>query len=61
MNAVTSTERLGLVGFGAAPPKRDAVLGGTAGCCHLDPEIRPLMPESPIDARSDRESAPNIR
>ena len=60
MNAVTSTERRAPVGFGAAP-KRDAVLGGTAGCCHLDPEVRPLMPESPIDARSDRESAPNIR
>lgn len=41
-------------------PERDAVLGGTAERCYLDPEIRPLTPESPIDARSDRESAPNI-
>jgi hypothetical protein len=59
MNAVTSAEGLRPAGFGAAP-KRDAVLGGIAERGHLDPEIRPLKPESPDDARSDRESAPNI-
>lgn len=60
MNAVTSAYRLGPGGFGAAPPEHDATLGGTAERCHLDPEIRPLTPESPDVARSDQESAPNI-
>jgi L-fuconolactonase len=43
-----------------APAERDAVLGGTAERCYLDPEIRPIVPESGRSARIIDESARNI-
>ena len=43
-----------------SPSEREAVLGGTAERCYLDPEVRPFRSESPKVARLDQDSASNI-
>jgi L-fuconolactonase len=43
-----------------APDERGAVLGGNAERVYLDPEIRPIVPESGLSPRIIDESARNI-
>lgn len=43
-----------------APDERDAVLGGNAERCYLDPEIRPIVHELGREARISDETARNI-